>query len=92
MWQIKNNIIPDTTSKLFKEKDRTYALCQRGTNLEISWSVFSRIRTEYGEIRSISRYSVRMRENTDQNNLESEHIYTLLIFLIRVVSNAYYIL
>ena len=30
------------------------------------WSVFFRIRTEYGEIRSISPYSVRMRENTDQ--------------------------
>ena len=26
----------------------------------------SRIRTEYGEILRISRYSVRMRENTDQ--------------------------
>ena len=33
------------------------------------WSVFSRIRTEYGEIRSISPYSVRMRENTDQKKL-----------------------
>ena len=30
------------------------------------WYVFSRFRTEYGEIRSISPYSVRMRENTDQ--------------------------
>ena len=30
------------------------------------WSVFSRIRTEYGEIQSISPYSVWMRENTDQ--------------------------
>ena len=30
------------------------------------WSVFSRIRTEYGEIDFISPYSVRMRENTDQ--------------------------
>ena len=68
MWQIKNNIIPDTTSKLFKEKDRTYALCQRGTNLEISWSVFSRIRTECGEIRSISPHSVRALKNTDQKN------------------------
>ena len=29
------------------------------------WSVFSCIRTEYGEIRSISPYSVRMQENTD---------------------------
>ena len=33
--------------------------------LEFSWSVFSRIRTEYGEIGSISLYSVRMQENTD---------------------------
>ena len=31
-----------------------------------SWSVFSLIRTDYGKIRSISPYSVRMRENTDQ--------------------------
>ena len=30
------------------------------------WSVFSCIRTEYGEIQSISPYSVRIRENTDQ--------------------------
>ena len=30
------------------------------------WSVFSRIRTEYGEIPSISPYSVRMQENADQ--------------------------
>ena len=35
---------------------------------ELFWSVFSRIRTEYGEILCISPYSVRMRENTDQNN------------------------
>ena len=28
------------------------------------WSVFSRIRTEYGETLSIFPYSVRMRENT----------------------------
>ena len=33
------------------------------------WSVFSRIRTEYGEIRSISPHSIRMRENTDQKKL-----------------------
>ena len=34
---------------------------------------FSRIRTECGEIRSISPYSVRMRENADQNNSEYSH-------------------
>ena len=40
---------------------------------ELFWSVFSRIRTEYGEIRSISPYSARMWENTDQNNSEYGH-------------------
>ena len=38
------------------------------------WSIFSRIRTEFGEIRSISPYSVRMRENTDQ---KKSRIWTL---------------
>ena len=37
------------------------------------WSVFSRVWTAYGEIRSISPYSVRMRENTDQKNSEYGH-------------------
>ena len=41
--------------------------------LELFWSVFSRILTEYGDIRSISPYSVRMRENADQNNFEYRH-------------------
>ena len=36
---------------------------------EFFWPVFSRIRTEYGEIRSISPHSVRLRENTDQKKL-----------------------
>ena len=37
------------------------------------WSVFSGIRTEYGDIRSISPYLVRMWENTDQKKLRIEH-------------------
>ena len=42
--------------------------------LELFWSAFSHIRTEYGEIRSIiSPYSVRMRENAYQNNSEYGH-------------------
>ena len=32
-----------------------------------------RIRTEYKEIQSICPYSVRMRENVDQNNSEYRH-------------------
>ena len=33
------------------------------------WFVFSRIRTEYGEILRISLYSIQMRQNTDQQKL-----------------------
>ena len=36
--------------------------------LELFWSEFSRIRTEYWEILRISPYSVQMRENADQSN------------------------
>ena len=35
--------------------------------------VFSRIRTEYAEILRISLYSVQMRENKDQKNIEYGH-------------------
>ena len=40
---------------------------------ELFWSVFSPIRTEYGEIRNISTHSVQMRENKDKNNSEYGH-------------------
>ena len=36
---------------------------------EFFWSVFSRIRTEYGQTRSIFSHSPRMRENADQKSL-----------------------
>ena len=49
--------------KLFFIKD---SLREKCPNTEFFWSLFSRIRTEYGEIRSISPYSVRIRENEDQ--------------------------
>ena len=32
------------------------------------WSVFSRIRTQYGNLWSKSAYSIRIRENTNQKN------------------------
>ena len=43
---------------------------------ELFWSVFSRIWTESGEIWCISPYSVKMRENTEQNNSEYGQIFT----------------
>ena len=37
---------------------------------EFFWSVFFRIRTEYGDLLRKYSYSVQMRENTDQKNFE----------------------
>ena len=50
-------------------KNDAYWLSHGAKSVQIGsyfWSVFSCIQTEYGEIQSISPYSVRMRENTDQ--------------------------
>ena len=41
-----------------------------------SWSVFSRIRTESGEINRISPDSVRLRKNTDQKKLRIWTLFT----------------
>ena len=43
---------------------------------EFFWSVFSHIRSEYGEKRSISPYSVRIRENTYQKKLRIWTLFT----------------
>ena len=51
----------------------TSSLRKKCSYPELLWSVFFRIRTEYGEILRISPYSVQMRENTDQNNSEYGH-------------------
>ena len=48
-------------------------LRKKGPYSDFFWSVFFRIQTEYGELQSISPYSVRMRENTDQKNSEYGH-------------------
>ena len=40
---------------------------------ELFLSVFSRFRTEYGEILCISPYSIQMRQKADQNNYEYWH-------------------
>ena len=50
-----------------------YSLRKQCPYSELFRSVFSRFRTEYGEIRSISPYSIRMRENTDRNNSKYKH-------------------
>ena len=54
---------------------------------ELFGSIFSRIRTEYGGIRSISTYLVRMREITDHNNSEYGHFSRSLLIYECVVWN-----
>ena len=51
---------------------------------ELFWPASSGIRTEYGEILGISPYSVRMRENADQNNSEYGHFYAVIYLLVVV--------
>ena len=73
----KKNVIKIKVSFLFKKKNlfkKIYSLCKICLYLELFWSIFPRIWTEYAEIRSTSPYSVEMRENTDQNNSEYGHI------------------
>ena len=54
--------------------------------MKLFWSIFSRIRTEYGEIRSISPYSVRMRENADPSNSEYGHFLRSVDFSITTLN------
>ena len=50
------------------------SLRERCSYSELFWFIFSRIWTEYREIRTISPYSVRMRDNMNQNNYEYGHV------------------
>ena len=52
----------DTNSKF------TRSLHKKCWYSELFWSIFSRIRTEYGGLLHISPYSIQMQENMDQKN------------------------
>ena len=53
------------------------------------WSVFSRIRTEFGEILHISLYSVRIREIRTRKNSVFEHFSRSESYNLRVLSQGY---
>ena len=76
-WQFQNFLIDSYKLVSYKKtRNRTgfhHCTTLRKTYSELFWSVFSRIRTEYGEILRISPYSVRMWGNTDQNDSEYGH-------------------
>ena len=66
-----------------KKENKIKILCKFHTTLrekcpfsELVWPVFSCIRTEYGEIQSISLYSVHIRENTDHKKLCNWTLFT----------------
>ena len=63
-----------------------YIYCVKSDQIRsFFWSVFSSTRTEYGQIRSISPYSVRIRENTDQKKLRIWTLFTQWYFEIEVM-------
>ena len=57
-----------------------FALRKKCPCLEMFWSGFSCIPTEYGKIGSISPYLVRTRDNVDQNNSECGRFPAVFIF------------
>ena len=73
----KNNFIFSVYRMLncikFSNSDERLSLREKCLYLELFWPVFQRIWTECGKIKSISQYSVRMRENTDKKNTEYGH-------------------
>ena len=83
--QVLNNIFHDRLESIHFYACLAITGAIRGTHIHcvksvqlrsFFWSVFSCIRTEYGEILRISPYSVRMWEDTDQKEL---CIWTLLM-------------
>ena len=50
--------------------------------LEYSWSVFSRIWTEYRDLQSKSPYTVQIWENTDQKNSAFGHFLLSVVLLV----------
>ena len=54
----------------FRIKDNVWISTELISYSKFFWFVFSGIQTEYGEIQSISLYSVQIQENTDQENSE----------------------
>ena len=58
-------------------------LLEKCSYSDLFWFIFSSIWTEYLEIRSISPYSVRIQENTDQNNSEYGHFLRSVIHMLR---------
>ena len=53
-----------------RHNKKSLTMSKKCSYSDLLWSAFSNIWTEYGGIRNISLYLVRMQENADQNNSE----------------------
>ena len=74
IWNIFTNIDHNPTSFLFLS---ILKHCVKSVQIRsLFWSVFPCIRTEYEDLLSKSRYSVQMRENTDQKKLRVWTLFT----------------
>ena len=62
-----------------------YSLHEKCTYSESFMSVFSRIRTKYGEILSISPYSFRMQENADQETPNTDTFHAVIISTLTII-------
>ena len=73
---ISSHVATKSSTKLFLmnnllsiQQYRNHSLRKKCPYLELFWSVFSRIRTEYGEILRISAYSVQIWENAPKTEI-----------------------
>ena len=73
VWKVSVMILRVEESGYFQV---TPLLCEKCPNMELFWSVFSHIRTEYGKVLRISLYSVQMWEKTDQKKLRIWTLFT----------------
>ena len=70
-WEWNSETLLETVYSIeYTNRTSKYTLRKVCPYSKFLWSVFSRIRTEYGDIWSISPYSVQIGENTDQNDFE----------------------
>ena len=69
----KKTLLAEAMLSLVLSKILKLTLREKSPQSEFFWSVFSRIRVEYRETRSIFQYSVQMWENTDQKTSEYGH-------------------
>ena len=81
-WVKKGNFSV-TKQSLQKQKVTTnfplLSLHEKCSYLEFFWSVFSRIRTEYGDSLSNSPYTVKLRKNIDHKNFEQGQFYAVYL-------------